>query len=127
MSSELPDEKDEAKRPPAPLPLSYAPADRAAPVTRVFLTLCGAAMSIVVVGFFAAVGFPYPLYRPPGTSVQPVWWAVAMFFVLAALGIGGTALLLAHRPFKQHVWFFTGALIGLGLIGLLEGMCYANP
>lgn len=127
MTHETRGNPDDA-RDPGPLPLGYGPRDPSARTWKVFLALTGAVSSVVVVGFFAAIFFPYPLFEAPRPqTVKPVWWAVAMFFATAIGGIIGTALLFTRRPLKRVGWFFIGVLIGLGLIGLLEGMCYANP
>ena len=113
---------------PRPQPLNYAQPEESRVGGKVFAAIAGTVCSIVVVGFFAALFFPYPLFEAPRPqSIKPLWWAVTVFLGVAAGGIVGTALLWLRRPLDRLGWFFLGTLIGFGLVGLLEGACYANP
>lgn len=113
---------------PHPQPLDYgtpAPSDTA---MKVVSTLAGGIVAIVLVAFFGAVAYPYDIGGPGPPAAQKVQWAgVAVFLCLALAGIVGAVLLWRRRPLGQGVWFFAGALIGIGITCLLEGACYASP
>jgi hypothetical protein len=111
---------------PRPQPLNYAQAEGSRAVGHAIAAIPGALASIFFVGFIGAVEFPYPIHRPT-TRPSAAWSGVGVFLAIAAGGIVGTALLWLRRPLERPGWFFMGILIGLAIVGLLEGACYANP
>lgn len=109
-----------------PQPLDYAQPEGSNAVGHAFAAIAGALASIFFVGFVAAAEYPYP-FHPPTTRPAVAWSGVGIFLAIATAGIVGTALLWLRRPLERQGWFFLGTLIGLGIVGLLEGACYANP
>lgn len=111
-----------------PQPLDYgrpAPSDSAG---KVFATLGGGIVSIVIVAILGAALCPYPIGGPSLSATEKVrWGGVAGFLALGAVGIVGAVLLWHRRPLGHGGWFLAGALIGVGITCLLEGVCYASP
>jgi hypothetical protein len=111
-----------------PQPLDYRRLDYgrtdAQPVTNAVASIAGAVMAIGLVGILAAIFYPYPLSHG---GVKPVWWAVVTFFALPIVAMVAISVLWQRRPLRTAGYFWAGVWVGLGLIGLLEGMCYANP
>jgi uncharacterized membrane protein YbhN (UPF0104 family) len=87
----------------------------------------GAVLGIVIVifgGFGVMNVVGYPLIAG-GTLPPPAvqWWAPMLFFaVVIGSATGAVLLYRAKRP-----WFLIGLLIGIGLMSLVEGLCFANP
>jgi hypothetical protein len=57
----------------------------------------------------------------PSTSYPTIFGYLALG--IASLG-GGIVMLVRAQA---RGWFVIGALLGLGVMGLIEGMCFANP
>jgi hypothetical protein len=97
-------------------------------VGKVFAVLAGAFMSIVVVAIVGAGLYPYSIFGvPPSTHEKVHWLPASIFLALGCGGVAGTVLLWLRKPRAAHAWFVGGILIGLGIMGLLEGVCDARP
>jgi len=117
----------------APRPLAYAEPRKGDQPTWVRTlipvgsALLGVAAGVVIVifggcGVMNAVGYPY--IGPPSAPRPPFqWWPPTLFFA-AVIGsaVGAVMLYRAHKP-----WFLVGLLIGIGVMSLVEGLCFANP
>ncbi len=124
---------DENSTPPvnySPPPLNYRRDDPTPTASIVGLVISGIFVSIIVVGaagFFAF--FPaHPNFlssTPPNglTTIGRVFQIA--FFALAVAAFALTVKVWKSRPRSR--WFFTGFLIGAGLMCLLEGACFSSP
>lgn len=113
---------------PHPQPLDYGTPDRISSAGKVFAVLGGAFMTIVVVAIVGAGLYPYSIAGVPSSTPERIHWLpVSIFLALGCGGVAGTVLLWLRRPRAAHFWFVGGVLIGLGIMGLLEGVCYARP
>ena len=84
----------------------------------------GFVLGVTIIVF---AGFGVFTTSASGTSFGPggpVWWAVAMFFVLTA-GSAAGIVAIALRPPRRY--FFIGMLLGIGVMSLIEGVCFVNP
>ena len=109
-------------------PLNYAPPDRSDLPTKLGAPIGGVIVSACLIGFFGAVGYPYPIDRPTtGPAVMINWSEVAAWLVLSAGAVIVAVLRWNRRPLPAGRWFGMGLLLGAALTALLEGACYANP
>ena len=129
MADDLPGGPGSPDPAPRPQPLDYGtPAPSGSVAGKVFSALTGAFMTVVVVAIVGAGLFPYSIGGVPSSTPEKVHWIpVAIFLALGLGGITGAALIWRRRPLASVSWYSVGALIALGIMGLLEGACYANP
>jgi hypothetical protein len=121
-SENIPLPKSEAQRSgnSSPLPLDYAPPPKPKRREKVSAAVLGALLTILVVGVISAFAWAYPGPLPArrrGTAV--------LFLGLTVFAFIATAIFLRRRPLRPSGWFVAGMLIGLGIIGLLEGACWS--
>jgi hypothetical protein len=116
---------EDPNQPPA---LNYEPRQRrdsgaGASLLMLFGMFLGVALVIVAgCGVMSSVGYPY-IGGPTLPSPAVKWWAPTLFF---AILIGSTVGVVAiYRTSRQ--WFFIGLLFGIGVMSLVEGLCFANP
>jgi len=123
MTDASPNDPDQRASPmdnPSPLPLDYAPPPKPKRREKVSATVLGALLMIFVVGVISAFAWPYP--GPPSASRRG---AAVLFLGLTVFAFIATAMFLRRRPLRPSGWFVAGMLIGLGIVGLLEGACWS--
>src|SRR4051794_2197627 len=111
---------------PSPKPLNYRqdePTPTNAIVGRVIAGIFTSMIVIGAIGFFAF--FPaHPNFlghtRPTQMNAFSRVFQIA-FFALAVVTFALSVKVWKSRP--QSRWFFTGFLLGAGMMGLLEGAC----
>ena len=115
---------NDAGREPQPLDYARPQSSSAGSAAGLFLlgAICGvAAVLFAGCGVFNVIGYPYiagPTLPPPPSR----WSAVFLFLVIMVGAIAGTVVL--YR--KTRRWFFIGLLLGIGIMSLLEGLCFAS-
>jgi hypothetical protein len=121
--------KDSPATGPRPLPLDYAKAAPSEVPAKVLAALSGGVMAMLIIGFCAAVVYPYPIEYQGSLAprAKPIWWFVGVFLSLPIIALVLIRMLWKRRPLHYAGWFWLGFCIGIGLTGLLEGACYANP
>jgi hypothetical protein len=117
---------------PSPPPLDYH-RDVATPTSTasiIGLVMSGIFVSIFVVGAAGVFAFlpahpNFPSSAPP-TGLTAIGRAFQIaFFALAVAAFALTVKVWRSKPRSR--WFFTGFLIGAGLMCLLEGACFSSP
>jgi hypothetical protein len=110
---------------PSPSPLDYqtpVPVPRRVHPSVPFIG--GLLLSIGPIAFVSAGVFmtAYNGYGPNPRS--PNWLTVGSYLVIAVLAVAG-CFIIKRKPMGGSRWFVLGLLIGTGLTGLLEGVCFA--
>src|SRR5436853_254657 len=89
--------------------------------------LAGAVVGVITI-FFAGCGVMnvvgYPLFSEGAARPQVQWWAPILFFILTFVGVAG---IIALWRTDRRRWFLQGVLLGVAMMCLLEGFCFANP
>ena len=114
----------------SPRPLDYHKEEPIPTGTAVGGVMAGAVTAVLaigVVGFFAFFpAHPNFLGPPAGSQMTTIGRGFQIgFFALAVAAFTLTFRVWKSRPRSR--WFFTGFLIGGGLMCLLEGACFSSP
>jgi hypothetical protein len=111
---------------PHPPQLDYLSPEPPNPKRATFLAFAGFVAGVTLVsaggcGVFNLAG--YYIGGPALPTPPKTWWPAALFFALVVVSFVGAVL--AYRS-GSRPWFLIGALIGAGLMSLVEGTCFAN-
>ena len=84
-------------------------------------------VSIVLIGGFLWFTSLYPDFIYWSRPSPRLWVARVPIFLFVVLGIA--CLSAAYEVYRRQrrPWFSLGMLCGGGVIGLVEGICFANP
>jgi len=85
----------------------------------------GVLVSIVLVGWVGMGAWLAPRLGHPSPPVPRAWGWIVAFFASAIFGLFTALVLWRRRPLGRMKLFLLGLLIGLGVIGLLEGACWS--
>ena len=113
-----------------PTPLDYQSAqDRTSPAAVVGLLLGGALLGAIAptcLGAMLFLGLNYPIGGPPGPPPSPLKTSHVPPFVFAILLlIAAGGVFVAFRRTDPR-WLLIGALLGFGVMCLVEGFCFVH-